>query len=126
MFYIFAEDMISSSHQLRGYEGKCEKLHGHNWQVKVCVKTEELNKIGLGIDFKVLKKYLKNLVDDLDHININEEVEYFKTHNPSAENIAYYLYYELEKILNENHETVLMDSVQVWETPKSSVIYKKD
>ena len=124
MYYIFAEGHLSSAHQLRGYEGKCENLHGHNWQIKVCVKTKKLNEIGLAIDFKILKKYLHDLLDTLDHKNINTEIEYFKTINPTAENIAFYLYNEMKKLIaNEN---VYMENIQVWETPTSSAIYKED
>ena len=87
---------FSSAHALRGYNGKCENVHGHNWHVELIVSSDALNEIGLVIDFKLLKKYLNEVMEMLDHKFINE-TEFFKEVNPSAENIARYIYEEFEK-----------------------------
>ena len=90
MYILTVEDHFSSAHQLRGYQGKCENIHGHNWRVVLKVKGSELNDIGLLIDFHELKSILKDILNQLDHCNLNE-VEPFDKINPSSENIAQYI-----------------------------------
>lgn len=124
MFYLSVESDFSSAHQLRGYQGKCENLHGHNWKVKATAKAEILDNIGLAIDFKVLKKHLKEVLNILDHQLLNN-LEYFKTKNPSAENISVFIYQKLEEKL-QAHENSEIYSVEVWESDKSSVLFKKE
>ena len=87
MWLISTEAKFSAAHQLHGYSGKCEKLHGHNFKVKVTVETHTLQEIGLGIDFKELKVMLIDVIEKFDHCNLNELPE-FETLNPTAENIA--------------------------------------
>ena len=74
---------FSSAHTLRGYNGKCENIHGHNWHVELIVSSDVLNEIGLVIDFKLLKKYLNEVMETLDHKFINE-TGFFKEINPSS------------------------------------------
>jgi queuosine biosynthesis protein QueD len=72
-FYeVMIERDFSSAHQLRGYKGKCENLHGHNYKLEIYAKGEELNNIGLLIDFVELKKAADEIVKYLDHRNLNE------------------------------------------------------
>ncbi|MDD5407154.1 MAG: 6-carboxytetrahydropterin synthase QueD, partial [Candidatus Cloacimonas acidaminovorans] len=91
MFYLNVIDTFSAAHLLRGYEGACSKLHGHNWKVRVCVKTKEQDEIGMAMDFGVLKTILSNILNNLDHSYLNEIVP-FTERNPTSENLAKYIY----------------------------------
>ena len=87
MFEIARERTFSASHQLRNYKGRCERLHGHNWRVRVCVSAKELNDSGMVIDFHELDKMMLAAIEPFDHRHLNEVAE-FEIANPSAENIA--------------------------------------
>jgi len=89
---------FAAAHNLRGYEGECENLHGHNWKVEVMVTSKELNKIGLAVDFRVLKKMLEGILEKLDHKYLNEILPFDKE-NPSSENIARYIFNQFKKRL---------------------------
>ena len=118
MYSLRVEGSFSSAHNLRGYKGKCEELHGHNWRVEVVVKSQELDKIGLVIDFKELKKKLKSVLEEMDHKYLNK-FGYFKKANPTSENIAKYIYKKLSLKLP------LLSSVTVWENPTASATYEE-
>ncbi len=111
---------FSGAHNLRGYKGKCEDLHGHNWKVEVTAKAEELDKLGMVIDFTILKKYVKEIMNELDHKYLND-IEYFKTTNPTSENIAKYIYDYIENI----EPTLNLDHVSVWETDSAVATYSR-
>ena len=113
MFEIRIKTDFAAAHQLRGYPGNCERLHGHNYGVEVYCQCEELDKLGMGIDFKVLKAHIKDVVKELDHYNLNEK-PYFQKDNPSAENIAKWFYGQISKRVNT--ERVKVTRVDVWET----------
>jgi len=90
---------FSSSHQLRHYEGKCENMHGHNFEVEVDVVGESLDpKLGILMDFKELRRLLKTVTDELDHRHLNE-LQAFAEHNPSSELLAQYIYRRLQELL---------------------------
>ncbi len=108
---------FSSAHNLRGYEGNCENLHGHNWKVEAVLRGDKLDKVGMLVDFRVLKKALKDIMDDLDHRYLNDHPA-FKTVNPTSENLAAYIYRELE-----NTFPSMVDSVTVWENDDASAEY---
>ncbi len=120
MYKVRIESHFSSAHNLREYQGECEKLHGHNWKVEAYLKSEKLNNLGMVEDFKIFRKHLNAIMDELDHEYINE-LEYFKTINPTSENIAQYIYDKLA-----NHYNDMVDKVIVWETDTSAAEYSKD
>lgn len=120
MFDIFIDTHFAGAHHLREYPGNCEKPHGHNWKVQVAVRATQLDELGMGIDFKVLKKKVNGVVDELDHRDLNEHPA-FLTRNPSSENIAVYLYEQLKPILT--HERYRLYSVTVRETDSSGLTY---
>ncbi len=122
MYILTVEDKFSSAHQLRGYKGKCENIHGHNWKVVLSVKGENLNNIGLLIDFNDLKSMLKKVTDLLDHKNINE-VTPFEELNPSSENIAKFISDKIGTELTESFKDITVDSVTVWESDTSRCTY---
>ena len=114
---------FAAAHLLRGYEGACSRLHGHNWKVEVEVVATALDAIGMGVDFKVIKAATRDVIDRLDHYNLNE-IAPFDRINPTAENIAAFLYGELSKALNT--DTVTVHAITLWETDRACVTYSED
>jgi len=106
MFRITVEDSFAAGHALRGYRGKCENVHGHNYKVRVTLEGAELNSIGLLYDFKDLKEAIHCAIRKLDHQFLND-VPPFDVLNPSAENIARYFYDEVGRMVAERPRRVL-------------------
>ncbi len=121
---VMIEMGFSSAHALRGYQGKCENTHGHNYRVEVYVRGERLNHIGLLIDFKDLKAATKKVVDYLDHKNINELPPFDKELNPSAEEMAGFFFHEVSRDINDDR--VQVHKVRVWETDTCAATYSID
>jgi 6-pyruvoyltetrahydropterin/6-carboxytetrahydropterin synthase len=122
MFEISVRSGFSGAHRLKGYKGKCESLHGHNWDVEVFVTSKKLDSGGLTIDFKDLKKKLGAVLEILDHRDLNG-IAFFRKENPSAENIAKYIYKNLKQSLNGGGPKVSIKKVSVWETKDSCASY---
>ncbi len=122
MFEVFVRTHFSSAHYLRNYPGRCEHLHGHNWEVEVAVVARDLNEIDVGIDFKDLKSLVSRVLDGLDHKNLNEHPA-FRDRNPSSERIAKYIFEEVGREL-EGFTGVEVCRVTVCETPSSGVTYR--
>jgi 6-pyruvoyltetrahydropterin/6-carboxytetrahydropterin synthase len=120
MFDIFITTHFSGGHHLRDYPGNCERPHGHNWKVKVTVRSQHLDKLGMGVDFKVLKQKVNAVVEQLDHNDLNEHPA-FQSKNPSSEHIAQFLFEELRNPLQT--DSTQLYSVEVRETDTSGVIY---
>ena len=123
MYELMIETGFASAHQLRGYKGKCENMHGHNWKVQGYVTSEKLNDIDIAIDFHDLKDLTKELVSQLDHTCLNN-VFPFTEKNPSSENIARWLYDSLKKRLQAYH--VKVSAVTVWESDTASATYYEE
>lgn len=120
MFELMVETFFSAAHQLRGYKGACEKLHGHNWRVQVHVIAERLNEIDIAIDFHELKRLADEVIAPLDHSFLNE-IFPFTEKNPSSENVAKWIYDSLKKRLN--NDTINLSAVTVWESETASATY---
>jgi 6-pyruvoyltetrahydropterin/6-carboxytetrahydropterin synthase len=124
MFEVMIERNFSSAHQLRGYKGKCENLHGHNYKIEIFARGRELDHIGLLVDFGELKTAADELVQYLDHRNINELPPFDAELNPSAENLARYI---LERVAARvGDERVQVYKVRCYETPTSVATYQVD
>jgi 6-pyruvoyltetrahydropterin/6-carboxytetrahydropterin synthase len=123
MYELSIETAFASAHQLRGYQGKCEALHGHNWKVQVHVTAERLNEIDIALDFHDLKRITNEVVSQLDHVCLNELFP-FTERNPSSENIARWIYDSLKKRLAEYE--VRLSAVTVWESDTASATYYED
>jgi len=111
---------FSSAHCIRGYEGACENLHGHNWKVEATVASRELDRLGMVMDFKAIKAAVRAVVDRLDHRYLNE-VKPFDGMNATAENIARYIFEELSASISVPGVTVA--SVRVWESDTAAAAY---
>ena len=120
MYEVIVKTGFSAAHQLRYYDGQYENLHGHNWTAIVTVEIKNLDVIGLGIDFVMLKKKVKEILNCLDYKNINE-VPPFDSKNPSAENIAQWLFAELGSQINT--ENVRLKRVEVKEFDDCGAAY---
>ena len=120
MYRLTIQTSFAAAHNLLQYQGDCENLHGHNWKVDVTVTARELDKSGLGIDFKILKAETRRLLETLDHKYLND-LPMFKGLSPSSENIARYLFEELGRILNNENVTVTI--VNVWESDFACASY---
>lgn len=120
MFELMIETHFSSAHQLRGYKGECERVHGHNWKVQVYVLAERLNEIDIAIDFHDLKKMTEEVVGQLDHRFLNE-IFPFTEKSPSSENIAKWIYDSLRKRIDD--DDISLSAVTVWESETASATY---
>lgn len=120
MYELMIESQFASAHQLRGYKGKCEELHGHNWRAQVTVSSDKLNDIGIVVDFHELKETVNEVVLSLDHTFLNKLFP-FTEKNPSSENIARWIYESVKKKIGEDHYSV--SSVTVWESETASATY---
>lgn len=123
-FEVMIERHFSSAHQLRGYKGKCENLHGHNYKIEIYARGRELDNIGLLVDFVELKEAADEVVQYLDHRNINELPPFDEELNPSAENLARYI---LERVsARVSDERAQIYKVRCFETPTSVATYQVD
>ena len=123
MYDIFIKTHFSGGHHLRDYPGNCEKPHGHNWKVELEAVATQLDEVGMGIDFKVMKKAANDVGDELDHRYLND-LEPFKEVNPTAENIAAYMYKEISARINS--DTIKVTALTLWETERACVRYSEE
>jgi 6-pyruvoyltetrahydropterin/6-carboxytetrahydropterin synthase len=123
MFQVSVEETFSAGHALRGYRGKCENVHGHNYRVRVTLQGPQLDAIGLLCDFTHLKRVIREVIGRLDHQFMNE-LEPFKSVNPSAENVAKYFYDEVSELLLELPPGARITDVVLWETDTSRAEYR--
>jgi len=114
---------FSSAHTLRDYPGACSRMHGHNWKVELEAVATQLDDIGMGVDFKVMKQAAREVSAELDHQYLNE-LEPFKEINPTAENIAAYMYREISVRINS--ETIKVTALTLWETERACVRYSEE
>jgi len=123
MYQVSIEQHFDAAHFLRGYQGKCEALHGHRFRVVARVKSSRVDDMGIAYDFTVLKQHLGDILSRFDHTCLNE-VPPFDKINPSSENIAATIYDELKLKLAGAPASI--SCVEVWESPQSGVAYSPD
>ena len=119
MYELTVRRRFSAAHQLRGYKGKCECMHGHTYGVEVRVRAERLDEVGLAVDFKELKRKIDALLDNYDHALLNE-IPPFDKINPSAENLARVIYVSLK---DEMPNGVSLSGTMVWESEDAGAAY---
>ena len=112
MYYLIVKRHFSAAHYLENHDGKCANLHGHTWQVEIVLKGEKLDPTGMLTDFSLAKQRLDTLLPD--HTNLNDRYDF----NPTAENLACYLY-------NNYHipPNIALESVKVWESMDCAAVY---
>lgn len=114
---------FAAAHTLRDYPGECSRMHGHNWKLELEVQATALDSIGMGMDFKLMKRAARDVAGELDHHYLNE-IPPFDTLNPTAENIAAYFFKTLSKRLNS--ATLKVSAITLWETERACVRYTED
>ncbi len=122
MFEAVVSMDFSAAHNLRGYRGKCEALHGHNWKVEVAVAARGLDKIGMVADFGVIKDHLRSVLDELDHRHLNRVGPFGRT-NPTSENIARWIFEKMARRIRSARCQV--GWVRVWETATNCAVYRR-
>jgi len=122
MYHVTVRQHFDAAHALRGYMGRCERLHGHRFEVAVTLSGDRLNDIGILYDFSELKGHLKEVLSRLDHFSLNE-VPPFDSQNPSSENLARFVYGELKVRLGV--DAGLLAQVRVWESPEAWAVYEE-
>lgn len=120
MFDIEIRRTFSAAHQLKGYDGDCRNLHGHNYNVIAVVRTNVLNEVGIALDFKLLKASLDEILDGYDHKNLSELPEYSQI-NPTSEVMARNIYRRLSEKLNDG--TIKVHSIRIEESASSGCTY---
>jgi 6-pyruvoyltetrahydropterin/6-carboxytetrahydropterin synthase len=127
MFEVSVDETFSAGHALRGYHGKCENVHGHNYRVRVILSGENLDSVGLLVDFTVVKQALRGVIATLDHRFLNDFAP-FDTVNPSAENIARHIHDEVARFirpqLDKAPNGASLSAVTVWETDTTFATYR--
>jgi 6-pyruvoyltetrahydropterin/6-carboxytetrahydropterin synthase len=123
MYEVMVEAHFSASHQIKGYNGNCAKLHGHNWKVRVYVRSHELDTLGLVIDFRLLKKMLQEILSHFDHSLINEHPDFIQQ-NPTSENLARWIYGKMKEKLAE--QTCHLYAVEIFESESAGLFYTED
>ena len=121
MYELHVESEFAAAHFLRGYAGRCERLHGHNWRVQAVLQARKLDKLGMALDFKEARALLMKVVDAFDHRNLNE-LPAFKKQNPTTENVSRVIYNELSKLLPRG---VSVKSITTWESERCGATYSK-
>lgn len=122
MYKLRVTSEFSAAHNLREYKGKCEALHGHNWKVEVVIAAKNANKQGLVVDFHEIKRMIKAVLEELDHAYLNE-LKYFKKYNPTSENLAKYIFDEINAQITS--KKFRLQEVTVWESDQCSATYYK-
>jgi 6-pyruvoyltetrahydropterin/6-carboxytetrahydropterin synthase len=123
MFEVTIEETFAAGHALRNYKGKCENVHGHNYRCQVTFEGDQLDDIGLLVDFVELKRALHSVLDRMDHQWLNDFPPFDKI-NPSAENMAKFIYDEVCAGL-QTHDGVRLARVRLWETDTASATYRR-
>jgi 6-pyruvoyltetrahydropterin/6-carboxytetrahydropterin synthase len=126
MYELKVTSHFAAAHNLREFYGRCENLHGHNWFVEAIVRARDLDKIGLAMDFGIIKKNLNAVLDELDHQYLNEKDE-FKVQNPSSENIAKFIFDRLApQVAASSEGRAKLNSVSAWESDNACATYVTD
>lgn len=125
MFELTVSGEFEAAHRIVGYDGKCNRLHGHNWSVEAIVDGRELDRLGMLVDFKVLKLELNRVLDELDHQYLND-LEPFRELNPTAENLARFVFDRLSKSEIFSSGSARLRAIRIYETPRSCVTYTPD
>ena len=124
--YEISKDFVfSAAHQIRFHGGKCERMHGHNWRVRVHARAAQLDRIGMVVDFADLQAMVAEIGSRFDHRNVNE-VPPFDEVNTTAELIARFFFVEVSRRLAAEGDRVKVSRVEVWENEGSLAVYREE
>lgn len=126
VYEVSKDFLFSAAHQIRMHGGKCERLHGHNWRIRVHARAAELNAIGMVVDFADLQAIVAELCSCFDHRDVNEVAPCTEV-NTTAENLARYFYVEASRRLAASEGgRVSVSRVEVWENEGSLAVYREE
>lgn len=126
VYEVAKEVVFSAAHQIRMHGGKCERLHGHNWRIRVHARAGTLDRIGMVVDFADLQRIVGEVCSRFDHQNVNE-VPPFTEVNTTAENLARHVYREVSGVLATlEGGRVTVARVEVWENEGSLATYREE
>ncbi len=123
MFEVTKKAGFCAAHFLRDYDGPCSRLHGHNWTVEVVIRAEKVDRMGMVVDFMDLGSALDELIEMVDHKNLNEMAPFTEV-NPTSENLAAWFHQELSRRLAPHG--IAPHVVRIWELPDCSAAYWKE
>jgi len=123
MYILKVEDSFSAAHKLIDYKGNCSQVHGHNWKVSISIVCYKTSKIGLTIDFKDIKKIFGRIIDQFDHVFLNN-LPHFSNKNPTSENIAKVIYQLSSSEFKDDNTKV--QEIAVKESDKYTAVYRPD
>lgn len=127
MFTLSVKIRFSSAHSLREYPGKCANIHGHTFTAECMIRGNQLDSQGMLIDFHALEDMVENITDEFDHRLINDHPSFTEEGlNPTAENLAFYIYKKLNEILKEKGPTISVHEVRVWESDDAYASYREE
>jgi 6-pyruvoyltetrahydropterin/6-carboxytetrahydropterin synthase len=115
MYQISKTYSFEAAHQLREYDGDCARLHGHHWEVSVCIEGDTLDPVGMLIDFGLVKSAISETIGHYDH-NFLNEIAPFDEINPTAELLARTIYLSLRGRIAEMAPAARLAYVQVAES----------
>ncbi|HSL92767.1 MAG TPA: 6-carboxytetrahydropterin synthase QueD [Candidatus Limnocylindrales bacterium] len=121
VYNLTVRQSFAAAHRLREYEGNCERLHGHNWQVEATVESERLDDRGMAMDFRAIKVALNDILSGMDHKYLNE-IPPFDARNPSSENLARYIF---EKMEGKVPSPARLRRITVWESDDCCAEYTR-
>lgn len=119
MYEVSIEEEFSAAHHIQGYQGDCQRLHGHNWRVQIIANSNTLNELGMVVDFREIEEETQKVIKSLDHQYLNKLPE-FSGKNPTAEVIAEYIYTQINLLF----PNIPVTGVRVWETPTKYGAYQ--
>ncbi len=124
MFEATVEASFAAAHHLRNYPGKCANNHGHNFRVRVTVEGATLDPVGMLIDFGVLKRWLREICETMDHQSLND-LPPFMAVNPTTENVAAHIAAEMgARIKRAEGSRVRVRQVWVQETDANVAVFR--
>ncbi|MCG9967636.1 6-carboxytetrahydropterin synthase QueD [Pelotomaculum terephthalicicum JT] len=128
MYELTVRTRFAAAHSLMNYDGPCARLHGHTWQVEVVFQGHQLDQRGMLVDFKELKSSVKDVIDELDHQNLNmlEPFKQNSENNPTAENLARYIFNSLKTKFTNSLMEAKIAVVRVGESPEASAAYREE
>ena len=122
IYEVYIKDYFAAAHVLKGYDGDCANMHGHNWIVEAYIQCTKLDSLGIGIDFLEVKIAVKDVLSKLDHTTLNENPAFTRI-NPTSETLSKFLFVELSSRLNTDH--IKVSKVMVLESPGCGSSYQE-
>jgi 6-pyruvoyltetrahydropterin/6-carboxytetrahydropterin synthase len=122
IYEVYVKDYFAAAHILKGYDGACANMHGHNWIIEAYIQCTKLDQLGIGIDFMDVKTAVKDVLKGLDHSFLNENPA-FAHINPTSETLAKFLFTQLSERLNTEH--IKVSKVMVMESPGCGSSYQE-